>query len=520
MNEIILSGLLREALERRDLSAGYALLSEHHTHLTPEALLRNGNILLYEISRWMAMWPDARRLVQAALETSSLGDRGTATLASFAHFRLAEAFFALVTRENGVAGKSAEQVLSLAGSIDPHLVASAHFCKGRALAITGQQQEALGHMGESSRMFSELNLQCLAAVANLQAHRLYLHTNKYPDAEAILKTAETCLRDTGDILNKAYIQYLWGRTFRFRGKYADAAECFRHAAQQYSDEAVLRGGTPHRIILRALHGEARTQRLSAASPKLAPGMRSELRNKVSMILSDARAMAEKLDARPHDKAKIWLGEAYLAFDNGDHDGALTQSEAILKAYSSSPKDASILSRVHLLRFKIHIAFLEQRSNREYHRKAAATEVALALEFGKQQTSHRILARAYIAQGHFALVSTPCGGGVEEARVHAATAEGLLHSEDQDYLRVELKALKAQLVDGAPPLALSFPHSELYRKNLKKIVDQRIKPEIIRGTYHLYHSPADMKKKTGIATRTINEALKSLPERKWRKKVTH
>jgi tetratricopeptide (TPR) repeat protein len=350
----------------------------------------------------------------------------------------------------------------------------------------------------------------------------------------VLVDAETTLGvdQTNDFLNHAYIHYLWGRTLRFKGEYLRAEQRFSQAIHDYRKEAELRKGPVHRLVLRAMQGQARAMRLRASTlPN--EGAAKKLRIQVAKLLHDARAEAENLKASLHDRAKILIGQAYLALDDRNYEGdtgAKQQTEEILKLYSSDgDTDPSILSRVHLLRFKIDIALMTSSyaRHRSGHMEAGIQEAAAALQFAEQANNRRLRARAYIAQGHVALLRIP-HGDILTAREWAAKAEKELTVADQDYIRTELSELKERLDEDPQIFKIDFPFTltDLYRTKLPDgeytgglddFVKHRLKEHIIQKIFLNFENATQMRTKIGTAPETSRMAVGKLDTeeaRKW------
>ena len=349
------------------------------------------------------MWPHMADSLKKQLDRAREELSFKASLASLAHIRLAEAFFALYDFDSGYDAQTAsDQVLALTdSSIDPYCVASAAYCKGLALKREGKYDEALDWMKQARRRFDQQRVKGICFVIDLQLHWLYLQLPNYSfaDAERVLEEASRFFSNSGDTLNKAYVLYLKARSLRFQGRYDEAASCFAQSVILYEEDAVDAHKPEYRIILRALQGQARARRLSALYDNISDQDRLAKRKEAAELLNRADAMADTMKAGLHDRAKIWLGQAYLALDEGRPIDARRQATQI-STKTEKFQDDVMRSRVHLLRFKICCVLLagaRPDADTATIIRDAAKEADWSLKSAEDTSHRRVTARSLIAK---------------------------------------------------------------------------------------------------------------------------
>lgn len=477
------------------MPSGYELLRTRVPRLKAADLIKDDFILFYELSRWLAMWPKVGAVLA---ECESETKAGTLTLVGYSHFRLGQAFGALARDDWKSAEEAVTELLALERVIDPYLLAGARFCKGLALRFKASYTEALKEMTKARDYYVDCAPR-IAAVADLQLHWFYQQSLfHFEEAEAILDRAEGSFAKTSDGINQAYVQYLRGRTLRFKGLYELGAERFAESVSLYKVESKERGGHPHGIIVRALAGQARCLRLLAQKLEMDSRRRDALREEAKRLLVEAQGLTKLLKSSFHDRARIRIGRAQIDIDSQHLTDAHKEADRLAEE-SAGQENMVILARVNLLNFRIaQKLVLQEASQKNIQRLIDSADAAVKCA---ANTEHRrIKARALIARGNARVVNRDLEGA---RRDWIEAAQSLLDS-DKDYLREEFDALESLLKAPPDDPMLKITYRRLAHRQLSKWIKDEFLPEYVKNTRPFYRSKRHMRDETGLSQATIDK----------------
>ena len=281
----------------------------------------------------------------------------------------------------------------------------------------------------------------------------------------------------------------------------------RAAAQTFETTANLKlrtGPSSDFEILRVLENHAKSLRLRARSTldKLQKG---QLLEAAKERLSEALTIADSIEAGVDERARIWIGQGYLALDTRDRHSFKLISVMLLKECANL-LDNVVWARIHLLLFRSTYQRLDfmERIDPPFL-ESAAMHAREATKFARNTQHRRIIARAEIARGLVTLKLGP--SEVDRADRFADAADDQLEAYDQDYVRDELLELRRKIdqAKGRPsnPLIVYYL-DDVYEKNITDLIENDLKKKIIQRTQHLYNSIRDMRDRTGLSQETVKK----------------
>ncbi|HYL39154.1 MAG TPA: tetratricopeptide repeat protein [Bryobacteraceae bacterium] len=401
---------------------------------------------------------------------------GTLPLSDYIHLKLAE----------GVAGSTAENtedainhfdfVISLREDVilDDGLLALAHFWKGRCKRKQGKYTAALDCVKKAQELAVALGLHALLAVIQVLEGFLYFDQERLDEASAILRQAESVLRETDDVMMLGNIHSGYGRIALCAGRYdqalthlASAMDWFAKRAPAHRNIArsLVTGAHARRLIslyaARKIDAEAVERRgVGQADPS---GVKSAIvsRRRLDELRTEALsnlAQAEEI-SRPRSEGRLLglarLTRGFLCLDIGDLEHAGIEATA---AYDLIPKaDRLSIARVRILQSMVESAKYEEgideRQNATPRILRAQNYAKEALACARETEDRRLTARAYMCYG-LTMCAEPFADP-ESARECYEEASKYFNSAHRDYLWPDYQAFKAKVLNRGGSVDVRF-----------------------------------------------------------------
>lgn len=465
---------LSHALSLRRVSEGIAMLDKSEgawAKIGPHN--RNATELMLLIAQWVDVGYRDHHLLDALLAKYPPEWRRRLPLEDYLRLRMVEGFRALSAEAVDTAIESLDFVLQAEpGTADEHLLALAHFWKGRAHRKKGEYELALKEI-ECAREQAQKPKQDPVFTAVIQIHESWLLFQEGLRKEALrlLSHAETILKETDHYLARGNIESARGRIVRCSGEYAKALEHFDRAIAIYSA-----GNPNHRNLARALVNSAYVKRLLALQLRkkidarafktgqarcelqssfvlaaASTALRSRFQQLCDEAISQLRQAREIYTLHGHSGGlgAVTISCGYLHLDGGDIDRAANEA---LEAYriGQEKNDQILMARARVLQAATENAKIEEQLGEEVdtalhanHAKQFSDE---ALTLAKHTQNRRLLAAAFIARG-----TTAANDFFQEwelARACVSEATVLIGVGENDHLMDELAALKSRIMNAS------------------------------------------------------------------------
>jgi len=464
---------LNEALKRRHISEGVALLDH-----AAEALLQlqpdhpRAVDLLLLVAQWVDVGYRDHRFLDKLLANFPIKSRRRMPLDDYLRVRMAEAFRALSMEEVDTSIEILDFVLKAEReSGDEHLVALAHFWKGRAHRRKGEYETALKDIVQA-RQYAQKSRDNAMFTAVIQIHEAWLlfQNGLRKEALRLLAHAETVLKSTDHYLALGNIESARGRIVRRSGEYARALDHFDRAIAIYSA-----GNLSHCNLARALVNAAYVRRLlalqlrkkidaltrkpnparSAGRPNTAASPQNSLRTRYQQIcevttlqLQQARDIY-KLHDHLGGVGSVMLNSGYLHLDRGDLDSATIEA---FEAYriGTEKNDHILMARARILQAATENARVEEQLGEDVDTALNANKARQyceeALATAQLTQNRRLIAGAHIARGMTA--ANEFFQEWEMAKRCASEATNLIGAGENDHLLDDLAALKSRIMQAS------------------------------------------------------------------------
>lgn len=466
-----------EALSRahtdRRVAEGIAMLDGVHDAID---ILSPYQPYAAELTLLIAQWVDVgykdHDLLEALLSKFPSEVRQELPLKDYLRIRMVEAFHALSTSSVDTAIDILSFVLKGQQEFpDQHLVALAHFWKGRAHRKKGEYEAALRDIIAARSLAAQFpEGRTFAAVIQIQESWLLFQNSKRKEAWRLLAEAESVLKSTDYYVALGNIESARGRIVRRAGEYTKAMEHFHRAIDIYS------GGDPtHPNLARTLVNAAYVKRLLALqlrkridAKRLKPGgvaigengrsrdrHRGNLRNRYLQMCHEAISLLQQageiytLRSQISGIGSVALNTGYLHMDKGDIESAALEGIAAYRL-GHEQNDQILMARARILQATVENARIDEQLAEEedvaLHGEIAKKYCEEALELAHHTQNRRLLASAYIASGMTA--SNDCFEDWEMAKQRAGEAAGLLEPADSDSLLHDLASLKNRIMHAS------------------------------------------------------------------------
>ena len=463
---------LNRALKLRRVAEGVGMLDRAENVWSK---LRPGDAHAIEFLLLIAQWVDVGYrdylLLDTLLAKVPAQARRRLPLDDYLRLRAVEGFRALSADEIDTAIERCEFVLRAEpGAAGDHLIALAHFWKGRAHRKKGEYEIALQEI-VSARALAQESRGNQAFTAVLEIHEAWLLFQKGMRKEALrlLTHSEAALKNTDHTLAQGNIELARGRIVRRSGEYAKALEHFDRAIAIYSA-----GNPNHRNLARALVNAAYVKRFLAlqlrkkidaralnSSQRLGKQPAASLDGPASLRARHQQlgdeAMAHLRRARDIYKqhghsvglGAVIVNSGYLHLDRGSIDRAAREG---LEAYriGHEKNDQILMARARVLQTATENARVEEQVGEEVdiamnanHAREYSDE---ALALAKHTQNRSLLAAAYIARG-----MTAAGDFFQDwdlAKRCASEAADLLGAGENNHLVDDLAALKSRIMQAS------------------------------------------------------------------------
>jgi tetratricopeptide (TPR) repeat protein len=463
---------LTRALNLRRVSEGAALLDRAEQPLTK---LLPGHPHATDVLLLIAQWVDVgyrdHRLLDSLLLKFPVGCRRKLPLDDYLRLRLVEGFRALSVEQVDTAIETFDFVLRAEREApEEHLVALAHFWKGRAHRKKGEYETALLEI-VAARELAQKSPENAMLTAVVQIHEAWILFQEGLKKEALqlLAHAEAALKDTDHYLALGNIESARGRIVRRSGEYAKALEHFDRAIAIYST-----GDPNHRNLARTLVNAAYVKRLLAL--QLRKRIDAAARKPNSARSGSQPAPVRNGPAGPRARYQqlcyeailqlqrardiyalhnsvgigaVIVNSGYLHLDRGDIDRAAQEAlEAYRIGYEKN--DQILMARARVLQTATENASVEEQFGEDVdtalHANQAKQFSEEALALARHTQNRRLLAAAKIARG-----MTAANEFFQEwdlAKRCASEATDLIGAGENDHLVDDLAALKSHIMQAS------------------------------------------------------------------------
>jgi tetratricopeptide (TPR) repeat protein len=464
---------LNRALNQRRVAEGVAILDQEEgswSKLLPKQA--HATELLLLLAQWIDIGYRDYHLLDPILAKFSAEYRRKLPLDDYLRLRMVEGFRALSAEEADNAIETLDFVLRAErGAEDDHLMALAHFWRGRAHRKKGEYEIAFREI-LSAREIAQGSPENAMFTAVIQIHEAWLLFQRglKKDALRLLAHAETVLKNTDHSLALGNIESARGRMVRRAGEYAKALEHFDRAITIYSE-----GNPNHRNLARALVNAAHVKRLLALQLRKRIDARSRTPNRMrgvslagatptgptslrarhQQLCQEAMLQLQRareiyaLHGHSSGLGAVIVNSGYLHLDGGDIDRAAREA---LEAYrvGHEKNDQILMARARVLQTATDNARIEEQLGEDVdialHANHAKQFSEEALALAKHTQNRRLLAAAYIARGMTA--GNEFFQEWDLAKRCASEATDLIGAGENDHLLDDLAALKSHIMQAS------------------------------------------------------------------------
>ena len=457
---------LDDALKERRIGEGISLLEHAGPDWTNPDIKHGGAAIALRAAQWLDVGYRDKKSVKALLARFSPALRARMPLRDYLELRLAEAFLALMTEDADTAVELLDFVLKAERELgDEHLMALAHFWKGRSHRKKGEYEVALKHIVEARRRAETMRAKKLAAVIEVQEAWLIFQKGHAKRAMELLAHAELQLKDTDDAISLGNIESARGRIVRRTGEYRLALEHYARAIAIYGDRHPNHQNLARTLVnaayvkrLLALHLRKRIESQASRSNRRTSDRASQHGNYHARYAQVCREALQQLSRageiyrlQEHHggTGSVLVNAGQLHLDMGEIDRAIAEA---LKAYTlgHDKHDQILMARARILETFAENARVDEQLGEDgdiaLYAHAAQRYAEEAIALAQHTQNRRLLAGAYIARGMTA--ANDFFQEWDEAQQCAAQAAALLRSEDRDHLWEELITLKSQILGAS------------------------------------------------------------------------
>jgi tetratricopeptide (TPR) repeat protein len=448
-------------LGSRRVAQGFELLNEHaNTLQTMTASQPDGCSVLVRLAEWMDLGYRTHNLLDDLIGLFSADYRAGLRTREFLELRMAEGFSAMNTEDLDRAISLLDFVLQADVELgDRHLVAIAHFWKGRAHRKKGEYDVAMRHVRCGREIMQMLHQHRLAAVIQIQESWLLFQEGKPDEARQTLDEAYSYLEDTDDDLSLGNIESARGRMDQQAGRYAEALDHFDKAVELYG-----RRDPNHRNLARALVNAVTVKRLVALQLRKRIDARAEQGTAggssggTADVVRYTRMCDEALKQLDCAReiyvrqqyhggiAAVLVGSGYLHLDRGNIELGAVEGQ---KAYELAKERNDY---IHMARARVLQAMVENTRVDEQLGEDADVAVcaSLARQFADEAIrwaelteNRRLIAEAYVARGM--VYGNDFFLDWEGAKRCSDKASTQLVAGDRDHLWEDLMALRSRIL---------------------------------------------------------------------------
>ncbi len=485
---------LRSLIHQRRISAGIALLEQHHKSLRDIAPHDPcAGSALGCLAQWVDVGFDDDGLLPSLLERFPKAGRHNLPLADYVHLRMAEALVAMRREDLAEAQRHLDAALEIGDDLeDPTIAAVATLWKARCLRKAGEYDQALAITRDGIKIASSTGSHYFAAVIRTLESWLLFQKGETADAIAILQEAETVLRDTDDLITLGNIQSTYGRIALREGRYDHAMHYFeasidlfkrRPSLEGYLARSLTNTAQAKRFLARELRRsiEARRERQLSGSVHPVPmdrqGKAGQL-ERMHELLRTAQADLSQADliykraANHHGAGNVDVNLAQIYLDLGHLDEAEERAGEAFEL-GATKADYVLMCRARIVqamvanaRFEEQIGETEDPSRFAQLAHDCAKE---AVDLGDRTESRRLSAQAHICRG-----TTLVNGffnDTEGARACCDRAEAYLDHDRHDALWHEIEILRARVLHGGieDPNLRAWSQGAIGDKKLQDVV---------------------------------------------------